>query len=224
MSLCLQNFLLSKNRAVLYATDAKIEGVSPASPFFGLVFRVRATMSREVPLLLRALTNFQLVRERLVVDDVDGPFGRQHLLHGVGVDHPAGRGGLVRVRRVRLLARSRVRVVQIDQDACKPYPESSYCFRPLPIWKGWDAPTRREVRYCQRAAALCGGVVRRSQSLARRMEEHLKRGESGGKRGRLQLTPKGNSMPLGRRRMRPPTSWSPRRTSKHRATPGNKSR
>ena len=40
-----------------------------------------------------SFTNLEFTRQRLVVDDVHGPLGRQHLLDGLKLDWATGGGG-----------------------------------------------------------------------------------------------------------------------------------
>ena len=62
------------------------------------------------------LTDFQFVRQRLIVDDVHSPLGRDHLLQGVHVDQAA----LVAATGVGHDAvRHGVGVVEVHEDTCK---------------------------------------------------------------------------------------------------------
>ena len=40
-----------------------------------------------------SFTNLEFMRQRLIVDDVDRPLGRQHLLDGLQLDWATGGGG-----------------------------------------------------------------------------------------------------------------------------------
>ena len=61
------------------------------------------------------LTDFELVRQRLVVDDVDRPLGRDDLLHRVHVDGAARVAAVAFEVALDFVGRG-VRVVQVHKD------------------------------------------------------------------------------------------------------------
>ena len=85
-----------------------------------IIFSVR---TGENLLFIERLTDFELVRKRLVVNDVDGPFGGKDLLDGLEVDEaavglPRVEDGLLdRVGEGRVGEQARGGVVKVHENA-----------------------------------------------------------------------------------------------------------